>query len=225
MAKHPTTKYAEDEKLCCRCKEIKPFSMFHKCSREKDGLQDKCKDCKREMAKQRYKLNKEKILAVNKAYREADPERTRRIRRNYKENNRDKIKAYEKANPDKVRAWKMKYIDANRDKHMLAVEKYQKENREKVRDVCKRRRKYIAGATKGKFSSFEIYERDKWICQICQQPVDKNLIFPHPMSKSIDHIIPISRGGSHEESNVQLAHLVCNKKAGAKKQEHYEQAA
>jgi len=33
---------------------------------------------------------------------------------------------------------------------------------------------------------------------------------PHPLSMSIDHIIPLSRGGTHEPDNVQLAHFICN---------------
>ncbi|WP_158070491.1 HNH endonuclease [Streptomyces luteocolor] len=30
------------------------------------------------------------------------------------------------------------------------------------------------------------------------------------MSPSLDHVIPLSRGGSHRRDNVQLAHLRCN---------------
>jgi 5-methylcytosine-specific restriction endonuclease McrA len=57
---------------------------------------------------------------------------------------------------------------------------------------------------------YKVFERDDWICQICQQPVDSILEWPDPMSKSIDHTIPLSRGGAHEYANVQLAHLRCN---------------
>lgn len=50
------------------------------------------------------------------------------------------------------------------------------------------------------------------VCGICGRPVDKSLKFPHPLSKCIDHIIPIVRGG-HPSSldNLQLAHLSCNR--------------
>lgn len=60
----------------------------------------------------------------------------------------------------------------------------------------------------------EIYERDGWICQLCNKIVDPNLKYPNQMSKSIDHIIPISKGGPHIKSNIQLAHLGCNIKFG-----------
>jgi len=37
-----------------------------------------------------------------------------------------------------------------------------------------------------------------------------NLSHPHPLSASIDHIIPLSRGGTHVEGNVNGVHLRCN---------------
>ena len=36
------------------------------------------------------------------------------------------------------------------------------------------------------------------------------LAYPHPRSASLDHIEPLSLGGQHVHSNVQLAHLDCN---------------
>lgn len=49
-------------------------------------------------------------------------------------------------------------------------------------------------------------------CAICGKPVDKSLRWPHPMCATIDHIIPVNRGG-HPSSidNLQLAHWTCNR--------------
>ncbi len=55
-----------------------------------------------------------------------------------------------------------------------------------------------------------IYRRDNWICGICGQSVDCALKYPHPLSASLDHIVPMSQGGGHTERNLQLAHLYCN---------------
>jgi 5-methylcytosine-specific restriction endonuclease McrA len=55
------------------------------------------------------------------------------------------------------------------------------------------------------------------VCGICGQPIDKSLRFPHPMSKCIDHIIPISRGGHPSDmANLQIAHLSCNRQKSDK---------
>lgn len=55
-----------------------------------------------------------------------------------------------------------------------------------------------------------IGERDNWICNICGEKIDKNLKYPNPMSASLDHIIPLSKGGQHSYDNVHIAHLYCN---------------
>ena len=50
------------------------------------------------------------------------------------------------------------------------------------------------------------------ICAICGKPVDKSLKFPHPMSASVDHIIPWDKGGDCSLDNLQLAHFSCNRR-------------
>lgn len=50
------------------------------------------------------------------------------------------------------------------------------------------------------------------VCGICGKPVDKSLKWPHPMSACVDHIIPLEKGGHPSDiSNLQLAHMCCNR--------------
>lgn len=59
--------------------------------------------------------------------------------------------------------------------------------------------------------------RTQTICGICGRPVDMSLRYPNPMAKSIDHIIPISKGGHPSDiSNLQLAHWECNRQKSNK---------
>lgn len=55
-----------------------------------------------------------------------------------------------------------------------------------------------------------VYERDNWTCQLCGDPIEREARAPHPMSASLDHIIPLARGGDHVYANVQCAHFLCN---------------
>jgi len=79
------------------------------------------------------------------------------------------------------------------------------------RSECnKRRRARMRNVAVEIFGTREIFDRDNWICQICGGKVNKHLKWPHPKSASLDHVIPISKGGTHTRDNVQLAHLICN---------------
>lgn len=60
-----------------------------------------------------------------------------------------------------------------------------------------------------------IFERDGWICQLCGKKVPRDRLAPHPLSASLDHIVPLAAGGTHEPANVQLAHFRCNSLKGA----------
>jgi len=59
-------------------------------------------------------------------------------------------------------------------------------------------------------SKTKVFKRDGWICQICHKKVNPKLPHTHPMGATLDHIIPLSQGGTHEPKNVQLAHRYCN---------------
>lgn len=60
------------------------------------------------------------------------------------------------------------------------------------------------------FDAWEIGERDGWVCHICDGAIDSALAYPDPASKSIDHIVPLVKGGEHTRANVAITHLVCN---------------
>lgn len=64
------------------------------------------------------------------------------------------------------------------------------------------------------FESVEIFERDNWLCGICGTPVDAGLVWPDPWSATLDHVVPLSKGGAHTRANTQLAHARCNLSKG-----------
>jgi 5-methylcytosine-specific restriction endonuclease McrA len=55
-------------------------------------------------------------------------------------------------------------------------------------------------------------KRDLWaiskLCGICSKDL------PGIHKSTLDHIIPLSKGGADDESNLQLAHLNCNNAKG-----------
>ena len=55
-----------------------------------------------------------------------------------------------------------------------------------------------------------IFERDDWFCHICKTEIDRDKRFPDDMAATLDHIIPLSKGGTHTWDNVASAHARCN---------------
>lgn len=87
--------------------------------------------------------------------------------------------------------------------------KTQRRDYEKRRDAQKRG---VDGVKTERIKVAHIYDRDAWSCGVCGQRVDKALTYPHLMSASLDHIVPLAHGGTHTKANVQLAHFLCNSK-------------
>lgn len=75
---------------------------------------------------------------------------------------------------------------------------------------AKRRRLYY----KNPIDRHEVFEFWGWKCSICGIIIDKELHFPNIMAATLDHVIPLSRGGRHEWDNVRPAHAICNFKKG-----------
>lgn len=55
-----------------------------------------------------------------------------------------------------------------------------------------------------------VYERDKGLCKLCGLPVIRDKFADDYWSGTVDHIIPVSKGGSGSMENCQLAHRICN---------------
>lgn len=55
----------------------------------------------------------------------------------------------------------------------------------------------------------EVFLRDYGICYLCQLPVSVSAFH-------LDHVIPISRGGTHSYANVKITHPLCNLAKGSK---------
>lgn len=59
-----------------------------------------------------------------------------------------------------------------------------------------------------------VFTRDRWTCWLCHQPILRDLKAPHPLSPSVDHVLPQSRGGGHQVWNLRAAHFLCNSLRG-----------
>jgi 5-methylcytosine-specific restriction endonuclease McrA len=78
------------------------------------------------------------------------------------------------------------------------------------------RRRLKSQAQIVKYTLEQIGERDGWKCHLCRKRVQRTLPGSVPMGPTIDHLVPLSRGGDDTPANVALAHRKCNVARGTR---------
>lgn len=217
---------ALSERTCAMCGETKPAAAF-------SGNYSYCKVCKaawlREYRRQQGAEERTRRWAE---YRAKNEERIRETRtrsraRQDPEEAKAKRRARYAADPEKQRAARRAYYVANREKALetqkrsaakrpevnaAAVRRYREKHPE-IRIVQNQNRRARTRGTKVTLAELDSLWTGE--CGICGSPIEASLKFPHPGSKSLDHIEPLSRGGAHAIENLQWAHLDCNIRKGA----------
>ena len=98
---------------------------------------------------------------------------------------------------------------------------YQKSKEEKRVDTEKQwanaalRRAERLGVDTVSVSRMEVADRDGWKCYLCDKAIPKGAEETDPECLHIEHLIPLSMGGSHELENCAASHARCNLKKGA----------
>ena len=121
----------------------------------------------------------------------------------------------EKANKKSVRQCKIcgDYFApeyGNKRRSFCSSECKDKAEKQWLKATRKKRKAKIKSVAVHNITVEKLVKRDRHVCGICGQKVDGRRKSPHPKSATMDHVLPLSRGGWHEWSNVQLAHRKCN---------------
>lgn len=95
---------------------------------------------------------------------------------------------------------------------LYCSEKCKRKAKPKTSSIRKRCRKYGVYYDSA-VTRQRVFERDKYICQICGKPTDPNdreWGTLGPLFPTVDHIVALANGGAHIWGNVQCAHAICN---------------
>jgi len=82
------------------------------------------------------------------------------------------------------------------------------------RKWLRKRRLSIQGQPVGHYTYSEAYDRYGATCYLCLQPIDRALGPNGYLAPSLDHVVPISRGGADTMENVRPCHKGCNSHKG-----------
>jgi 5-methylcytosine-specific restriction endonuclease McrA len=208
------------EKTCNTCGIIKPVDDFQKRAASADGRLGRCRDCRNADRRAKYPQERGRVLAANKARYEANREARIAAAVAWKAANPGKVKRYNRTSYERHREWIREYDRQwyleNRERVLEACRQWRRANPELAIQRSQRRRALIAETTLGEVDLVALWDEQGGTCALCAEHIDADLGYPDPMSKSIDHIVPLAKGGTHEQSNLQWTHLVCNLRKGAR---------
>jgi len=178
-------------KTCSKCKIEKPISEFSKHKGKPDGYRYSCKQC-------------EKIPA--EAWRKANPDYQKDYYLDRREETLARQKLYRQENLEAIRLRSRISQAKNKEARAAYASEWVKANPEKNRAKRSRRRALELSA-----KTYLVTSQDMG------KLYSKKCVYCGSMEKiEIDHVIPLSRGGSHSIGNLVPSCQYCNRSKGSK---------
>ena len=165
--------------------------------------------------KQWRTLNKERFLGYQKKYRENNKKKTALQRKSFYDKNKQYWKQWVEQHYDEVllrnKVWRQNNIEKvhqitlknkkkNKKAYKIYNKKWSQENPNKIAVYNHKRRMGVMGGDLTEKEWVKIKERFEFRCAICNEL--KKL--------TLDHIIPINKGGKHTKKNIQPLCQSCN---------------
>lgn len=125
---------------------------------------------------------------------------------------------YAAAHRVEARNRKKEWYSRNQDRAIAYSSEWNQNNKSRRRITAaaaqNRRRARRKNSLVETYSRIDIFDRDNGVCYLCKESIDITLEWPDPRSFTVDHIQPISKGGSDTPSNVSASHWICNLSKG-----------
>ena len=211
-------------KHCGKCETTKPLAEFNKKKAKKDGHASNCRECAkavnaayRAVNKDRlsatqaawYAANKARKAATNAAWNAANKEHHLANKAAYRAANKARKAAldaaWQKANPEKHaanKARKAAWRAASKERHAVNGAAWRKANSEIMAEYEHRRRARKAA------NGINLVTAAETAAIIAQPCMAMNCGAPPP--STVEHLIPISRGGAHTIGNLAPLCGSCN---------------
>lgn len=205
-------------KRCSKCGEMKPLDEFHNDKWSKDGKQARCKACRKVHDATRTTHDKKPTqpIPVTKMCAGCGEEKPLdAFAHRHKRGNvvpRSRCRACEKAerlaryaaNPEpNLTATKARRV-RNPEYFREYMRRWRANNRNRINELVARRSERIRNApVVEQIDRDAIVARDNSTCYLCGRQLATGDIH-------IDHVVPLSRGGTHTADNLRVACQHCN---------------
>ena len=195
-------------RTCNICNIEKADELFVRCAGIKSGYRAYCKKCHTQKQLARYRKDPELHKARVAEYQRKNPEKVRDWYKSYIQKNPDRVKELHRlrsskpAAKERVKRWK----EQNRERYNAMMRAYYHANKELRHAHLKNSKHKRRSSIKGHrgISLEEWRAMKKAASQRCHYCGSK----ARPLA--MDHVIPLSKGGMHEPSNIVPACKSCN---------------
>lgn len=182
-------------KWCSSCEQIRCHGAFNSLKKAKSGLQPYCQACQSAMNKANYQNHLERERARSRS-----------------EAKREYGRAWRQDNPDYMQRYLKAYWEANAERIRANRDKYREEERAYAQSHLKERAIYEKNRHARKLQAEGTFTRQEWealckyydyTCLRCGRQVPD-------IELTVDHVIPLSMGGSNSIDNIQPLCHSCN---------------
>ena len=221
-------------KTCSKCGEDKPLSEYNRHKSTRDKLRPECKACEIEYRRRWYKKNAEEVKAKSREWHAANRQKAIEKSRNYYQTNKERLskqnQEWREAHKAKTSEYGRDWYSRNRARVLDMARKYRTANREKISAKDRRykqanperirannvKRKAVKRNAEGHFTPADIralLKAQRGRCVYCQADIID--------CYTVDHMTPLSRGGSNWPDNLQLLCVSCNSSKHDKTHDEY----
>lgn len=208
------TEAASAEGWCSACKKTLPAEAFFRDRAKKSGLASRCRPCQK---------------TYHEAWRETHRAHTNRLEKARREIATPEVKAARTAQSVKWQAekyandpeWRARFLASQRRAYSRDPEKFKAQTRawqlahwDETLSIQARRRTQKRHPDAERIRPSVVFSRDDWVCHLCGETTEPD--GPRARRPSMDHVVPLARGGEHTYDNVRCAHQVCNIRKGAR---------
>ena len=139
--------------------------------------------------------------------------------------NAEYSRKYASLNPEKIKDAKRKQYLNNPEKTRMRKEKWIKNNPDRYKELSRlkehRRRALLNSVNSESYRESDVIQKYGTKCHICSLEIDFNAprsskFEGWEMGLHLDHVIPLSFGGSDTIDNIMPSHGICNIKKGDK---------
>jgi 5-methylcytosine-specific restriction endonuclease McrA len=217
----PPRKTYGDSQICTGCDKDLPIDAFSEMRRSGGYMARRswCKECYIVQYRKYRTENRDKVLKQLADYRARNRDVMHSSNRRWKANNPEKIAAYELATREHRLARQREHakevyaalspedrLRRSREGRQRRIEYYREYDRAHAAERAQKeaRRRARKAATLAEFiDPHVVIARDNSACYLCDTRLDGRRI-------TIDHVIPLARGGTHTLDNLRVACRSCN---------------